>query len=34
LLDIDNNIKLLENYMSILLGESPREIERSSLDER
>lgn len=34
LLDIDNNIKLLENYMSILLGESPREIERSSLAEQ
>lgn len=31
LLDIDNNIKLLENSFSILLGENPGEIERASL---
>lgn len=30
LLDIDNNIKLLENAFSILLGENPRIIERNS----
>lgn len=34
LLDLDNNIKLLENYMSILLGESPKSIERTSLDQQ
>lgn len=34
LLDIDNNIKLLENTFSILLGENPKSIERSSLDEQ
>lgn len=30
LLDIDNNIKLLENSFSILLGENPQFIERNS----
>jgi multidrug efflux system outer membrane protein len=34
LLDINNDIKLLENYMSILLGESPKSIERTSLDQQ
>src|SRR5690606_16308925 len=32
LLDIDNNIKLMENSFSILLGENPQEIERTTLD--
>lgn len=32
--DILTNIKFLENTMSILLGESPREIERSQLDQQ
>lgn len=32
LLDIDNNIKLLENTFSILLGESPQTIERGNLN--
>lgn len=32
LLDIDNNIKLLENTFSILLGETPQNIERTSLE--
>lgn len=31
LLDIENNIKLLENSMSILLGENPKAIERTTL---
>lgn len=34
LIDIEMNIKLLENTMSILLGEMPHAIERSSLDEQ
>lgn len=34
LLDIENNIKLLENTFSILLGETPQNIERSSLSEQ
>ncbi|NLN32594.1 MAG: TolC family protein [Flavobacteriaceae bacterium] len=34
LLDINNDIKLLENTFSILLGESPHEIERTSLREQ
>lgn len=32
LLDIDNNIKLLENSFSILLGENPNKVERGSLE--
>lgn len=32
LLDIDNNIKLLENAFSILLGEAPHHIERTTLN--
>ncbi|SMC77073.1 efflux transporter outer membrane subunit [Moheibacter sediminis] len=32
LLDIDNNIKLMENSFSILLGESPQTIERGTLN--
>ena len=32
LIDIDNNIKLLENYLSILLGEPAHSIERGILD--
>lgn len=32
ILDVDNNIKILENAFSILLGESPQSIERSVLD--
>lgn len=32
LLDIDNNIKLMENSFSILLGESPKTIERGTLN--
>lgn len=32
LLDIDNNIKLMENSFSILLGESPKAIERGTLN--
>ncbi|WP_424492660.1 efflux transporter outer membrane subunit [Salinimicrobium sp. GXAS 041] len=31
LVDIENNIRLLENAMSILLGEAPHNIERTSL---
>jgi multidrug efflux system outer membrane protein len=34
LLDLDNSIKLLENSMSILLGENPKNIERSTLKEQ
>ena len=34
LIDIKMNIKLLENTMSILLGEAPHAIERSSLDQQ
>ncbi len=34
LIDIRTNIKLLENTMAILLGKSPEDIERSSLDEQ
>ena len=34
LLDIENNIKLLENTFSILLGETPQNIERSTLSEQ
>lgn len=32
LLDIDNNIKLMENSFSILLGEAPQNIERGTLN--
>lgn len=32
LLDVENNIKLLENTFSILLGENPQNIERSTLN--
>lgn len=31
-IDLENNIKLLENAFSILLGETPQQIERGSLD--
>ena len=31
-IDLENNIKLLENTFSILLGETPQQIERGSLD--
>ncbi len=31
-IDLENNIKLLENAFSILLGEAPQKIERGSLD--
>ncbi|WP_437396212.1 efflux transporter outer membrane subunit [Flagellimonas lutimaris] len=31
-IDLENNIKLLENAFSILLGEAPQEIQRGSLD--
>jgi NodT family efflux transporter outer membrane factor (OMF) lipoprotein len=34
LVDIQTNIKLLENTLSILLGGAPQEIERSSLDQQ
>jgi multidrug efflux system outer membrane protein len=34
LIDIEMNSKLLENTLSILLGEAPQEIERSSLDDQ
>lgn len=34
LIDIKLNIKLLENTMSILLGEAPQDIERSNLDQQ
>lgn len=34
LLDIENNIKLLENSLSILMGEKPRNIERSTLKDQ
>lgn len=34
LLDIDNNIKLLENSFSILLGENLKEINRGQLDDQ
>jgi multidrug efflux system outer membrane protein len=33
-IDIRMNIKLLENTLSILLGETPREIERSTLNDQ
>ncbi len=33
-IDLENNIKLLENTFSILLGEAPRNIERGNLDEQ
>ena len=32
LLDIDNDIKLMENSFSILLGEAPQNIERGTLN--
>lgn len=31
ILDVDNNIKILENAFSILLGENPQKIERTAL---
>lgn len=34
LIDVNNQIRLLENSLSILLGEAPQEIERNSLDEQ
>ena len=34
LIDINNEIRLLENTFSILLGEAPMQIERSELDEQ
>lgn len=34
LLDLENNIKILENSFSILLAENPQAIERSNLDEQ
>lgn len=34
LIDIEMNTKLLENTLSILLGESPQEIQRNSLDDQ
>lgn len=34
LVDIKTNIKLLENTLSVLLGEAPQNIERNSLDEQ
>ncbi len=34
LVDIENNIRLLENAMSILLGDAPHDIERTSLSEQ
>jgi outer membrane protein, multidrug efflux system len=34
LIDLNNQIRLLENSLSILLGEAPGEISRSSLDEQ
>lgn len=34
LIDLNNQIRLLENSLSILLGEAPGEIARSSLDEQ
>ncbi len=34
LIDLNNQIRLLENSLSILLGEAPGEIGRSSLDEQ
>ncbi|MEX2592498.1 MAG: efflux transporter outer membrane subunit [Anditalea sp.] len=34
LIDIEMNIKLLENTLSILLGGAPQEIERSSMDQQ
>ncbi len=33
-IDLENNIKLLENAFSILLGEAPQKIERGSLDDQ
>lgn len=33
-IDLENNIKLLENTFSILLGEAPRKIERGTLDDQ
>lgn len=32
--DLKNNIVLLENYMSMLLGEAPHKVERTTLDEQ
>lgn len=34
LIDIKNNIKLLENTFSILLGDAPRQVARGSLDDQ
>lgn len=34
LIDINTNIKLMENVFSILLGESPQEVVRSSIDQQ
>src|SRR5690606_31135101 len=34
LVDLEMNIKLLENTMSILLGGAPQDIERGNLDEQ
>lgn len=34
LIDVQRNIKLLENTMSILLGYEPKDVSRSSLDEQ
>ncbi|MCR9263730.1 MAG: efflux transporter outer membrane subunit [Flavobacteriaceae bacterium] len=34
LIDLENNIKLLENTFCILLGEPPHEVERSRLDDQ
>ena len=33
-IDLENNIKLLENAFSILLGEAPQKIQRGSLDDQ
>ena len=33
-IDLENNIKLLENAFSILLGEAPQEIQRGKLDDQ
>lgn len=32
IIDIDNNIKLLENVISVLIGENPQTIQRSTID--
>lgn len=34
LVDIENNIRLLENALSILLGDAPRNLERGDLDDQ